>query len=153
MPPVRWPEPTDRPLIERLLGTLPLSERPFADIGGELGLREDMVIDRLHQLLAQGVLEHFGPLYVAAAGSGQPKFPVLQLPLAEFERDLVAATASGLPLLARPYEAVGAMLGTSGTQVREQLALMLQQGRLQRIGVVVAAGADPADEGPRASAP
>ena len=133
---------TDRRLIERLLGTLPLSERPFAEIGGELGLDEDAVIDRLHRLLSQGVLRHFGPLFLASPGTDQPAFAALQVPAAEFERDLVTATASGLPLLARPYEAVGAMLGASGTRVRAQLAAMLQQGRVQRIGVVLAATAD-----------
>lgn len=145
MPPVRLPDPTDRRLIDRLLGTLPLSERPFADIGRELGLSEDAVLDRLHQMLAQGVLGHFGPLFAAPPGTGQPAFAALQVPAAEFERDLVTATASGLPLLARPYEAVGAMLGASGTQVREQLAEMLQQGRLLRIGVVLATRAGLAD--------
>jgi DNA-binding Lrp family transcriptional regulator len=138
MLPARQPDATDRRLIDRLMGTLPLSERPFADIGHELGLSEDMVLDRLHLLLSQGVLGHFGPLYAAAPGTGQPAFAALQVPEAEFERDLVTVTASGLPLLARPYEAVGAMLGASGAQVRSQLATMLQQGRLLRIGVVVA---------------
>lgn len=132
------PDRTDWRLIARLQGTLPLSERPFSDIGSELGLEEDAVIDRLHGLLSQGVLGHFGPLFVAAPGTGQPAFAALQVPAAEFERDLVTATASGLPLLARPYEAVGAMLGASGDQVRGQLAEMLQQGRVLRIGVVLA---------------
>lgn len=145
MPPAGMPDRTDWRLIERLLGTLPLSERPFADIGSELGLAEDVVIDRLHHLLSQGVLKHFGPLFVAVPGTDQPAFAALQVPAADFERDLVTATASGLPLLARPYEAVGAMLGASGTRVREQLATMLQQGRIQRIGVVVVTTVDPAD--------
>ncbi len=146
MPPVRLPDPTDRRLINRLLDTLPLSERPFADIGRELGLSEDAVLDRLHRLLAQGVLGHFGPLFAAAPGTDRPAFAALQVPAAEFECDLVTATASGLPLLARPYEAVGAMLGASGTQVRAQLAAMLRQGRLLRIGVVVADRAGLADD-------
>ena len=41
--------------------------------------------------------------------------------LTDFDRELIAATQSGLPLVARPYEAVGAMLGVSGEQVRERL--------------------------------
>ena len=31
--------------------------------------------------------------------------------LSEFDRELIAATQSGLPLVPRPYEAVGAVLG------------------------------------------
>ena len=38
-----------------------------------------------------------------------------------FDRALIAATQGGLPLVARPYEAVGAMLGASGEQVRARL--------------------------------
>ena len=53
-----------------------------------------------------------------------------------FDRALIAATQGGLPLVARPYEAVGAMLGVSGEQVRERLGQMLEQGLIRRIGAV-----------------
>lgn len=56
--------------------------------------------------------------------------------LTEFDRELIAATQTGLPLVARPYEAVGAMLGVSGEQVRERLAQMLAEGLIRRIGAV-----------------
>ena len=58
------------------------------------------------------------------------------MPLDDFDRDLIAATQGGLPLVARPYEAVGAMLGVSGEQVRERLAQMLASGLIRRIGAV-----------------
>ena len=53
-----------------------------------------------------------------------------------FDRALIAATQGGLPLVARPYEAVGAMLGVPGEQVRERLAQMLDAGLVRRIGAV-----------------
>ncbi|RQO80817.1 AsnC family transcriptional regulator [Acidovorax sp. FJL06] len=53
-----------------------------------------------------------------------------------FDRALIAAVQGGLPLVARPYEAVGAMLGVSGEQVRERLASMLDEGLVRRIGAV-----------------
>jgi len=53
-----------------------------------------------------------------------------------FDRALVAATQGGLPLVARPYEAVGAMLGVPGERVRERLGQMLDQGLIRRIGAV-----------------
>lgn len=53
-----------------------------------------------------------------------------------FDRSLIAATQGGLPLVARPYEAVGAMLGVSGEQVRARLSQMLAQGLIRRIGAV-----------------
>lgn len=56
--------------------------------------------------------------------------------LDDIDRDLIAATQGGLPLLSRPYEAVGALLGISGEQVRERLDRMLQQGLVRRIGAV-----------------
>ena len=56
--------------------------------------------------------------------------------LDEFDRRLVAATQSGLPLVPRPYEALGAMLGTRGAAVRERLAQWLEQGLVRRIGAV-----------------
>ena len=56
--------------------------------------------------------------------------------LAEFDRRLIAATQSGLPLVPRPYEAIGATLGISGALVRERLAQWLRSGLVRCIGVV-----------------
>jgi DNA-binding Lrp family transcriptional regulator len=56
--------------------------------------------------------------------------------LSEFDRALIAATQGGLPLVARPYEAVGALLGVSGEAVQEHLERMLDQGLIRRIGAV-----------------
>ncbi len=56
--------------------------------------------------------------------------------LTDFDRELIAATQSGLPLVSRPFEAVGAMLGVSGERVRERLAQMIEQGLIRRIGAV-----------------
>lgn len=56
--------------------------------------------------------------------------------LSEFDRRLVKATQSGLPLVPRPYEALAAMLGTSSQAVRTRLAALLEQGLIRRIGAV-----------------
>ncbi len=56
--------------------------------------------------------------------------------LDDFDRALIAATQQGLPLVARPYDAVGERLGVSGAQVRERLAHMLACGLVRRIGAV-----------------
>ena len=226
----------DLRLLERLHGELPLSDRPFAEVAAELGLREDALIDRLRQLLSSGVLTRFGPLFQIERAGGRfvlaaiavpperwdavvaqvnahaevahnyrrehalnmwfvvateslaqadavlaaiqaetglevlafPKereyFVELRLPLRGsplharpaaappvahrpaapqamaaldgFDRALIAATQGGLPLVPRPYEAVGAVLGVSAEQVRERLAEMLMQGLIRRIGAV-----------------
>ena len=56
--------------------------------------------------------------------------------LDDFDRQLIAATQGGLPLVPRPYDAVGERLGVSGHQVRERLAQMLERGLIRRIGAV-----------------
>lgn len=58
------------------------------------------------------------------------------MPLDELDRRIIRATQSGLPLVRRPYEAVGAALGISGEQVRERLQAMLDEGLVRRIGAV-----------------
>lgn len=57
-------------------------------------------------------------------------------PLDPVDRQLVAATQSGLPLVPQPYEAVGAIVGISAPEVRERLAAMLERGLIRRIGAV-----------------
>ena len=56
--------------------------------------------------------------------------------LDDFDRARIAATQAGLPLVPRPYDAVGQQLGVSGQQVRERLAQMLESGLIRRIGAV-----------------
>jgi DNA-binding Lrp family transcriptional regulator len=56
--------------------------------------------------------------------------------LSEFDRQLIAATQGGLPLVARPYDAIAERLGVRSAQVRERLAQMQQGGLIRRIGAV-----------------
>lgn len=52
------------------------------------------------------------------------------------DRQLIAVTQSGLPLVPQPYEALGAMLDMSAQEVRERLGSMLARGLIRRIGAV-----------------
>ena len=54
----------------------------------------------------------------------------------DLDRRLILATQGGLPLVARPYDQLGADLGVSGEIVRERLEAMLSDGRIRRIGAV-----------------
>ncbi len=56
--------------------------------------------------------------------------------LEDLDRQIVRATQAGLPLVVRPYEAVGASLGISGEVVRQRLQAMLDRGVIRRIGAV-----------------
>ena len=56
--------------------------------------------------------------------------------LSDFDRQLIAATQAGLPLVAQPYDAIAGCLGVTSVQVRERLAQMLEEGLIRRIGAV-----------------
>ncbi|HET9337573.1 MAG TPA: Lrp/AsnC family transcriptional regulator [Casimicrobiaceae bacterium] len=49
---------------------------------------------------------------------------------------IVRATQAGLPLVARPYDAIAASLGVEPRVVIERLGAMLASGAIRRIGVV-----------------
>lgn len=60
----------------------------------------------------------------------------MELKLDPADRQLVAATQSGLPLVPQPYEAIGALIGLSSDEVRSRLASLLARGIIRRIGAV-----------------
>lgn len=93
--------PDDIRLITRLHGGLPLSERPFADVGAELGLGEDVVIARLRELLAQGVLTRFGPLFQIERAGGRFVLAALAVPEQRYEE--VTHEVNELPEVAHNY--------------------------------------------------
>ena len=98
---VATPDHIDLRLIDRLHGELPLTERPFADVGEELALSEDEVIERLRRLLASGTLTRFGPLFQIERAGGQFVLAALEVPEAEFVR--IAAIVNALPEVAHNY--------------------------------------------------
>ncbi len=122
-----WLAPQDARLLQLACGGLPLSNEPFADIGLSLGMGSDAVIERLRGMLGRGVINRVGPVYSIAADWSAAD---------TWERELLDATASGLPLVRQPFEAVGAQLGVSAERVLAQLAAWLADGRMLRIAVV-----------------
>jgi DNA-binding Lrp family transcriptional regulator len=50
---------TDRALLQEIEGGIPLSDRPFREIGEKMGLSETEVIGRLQVLRQQGVIRRF----------------------------------------------------------------------------------------------
>jgi DNA-binding Lrp family transcriptional regulator len=52
------------------------------------------------------------------------------------DRQLIVATQAGLPLVPRPYDAIGATLGIAGAEVRTRLERLLAGGAIRRIGAV-----------------
>jgi DNA-binding Lrp family transcriptional regulator len=94
-------EPRDARLLERLHGELPLTDHPFAEVGAELGMSEDEVLERLRRLLASGVLTRFGPLYQIERAGGRFVLAAMEVPSARF--DEVAAIVNAQPEVAHNY--------------------------------------------------
>ena len=77
--------PEDARLIDYLHGGFPLLDRPFAAVGQALGWSEERVIERLHQLLAQGVLTRFGPLFHIERAGGPFVLAAIEVPEERFD--------------------------------------------------------------------
>src|SRR5215471_9064529 len=56
--------------------------------------------------------------------------------LVEIDREIVRATQGGLPLVARPYHAVGHAIGIAPELEFARIEAMLADGRIRRIGAV-----------------
>ncbi|RMG38436.1 MAG: Lrp/AsnC family transcriptional regulator [Gammaproteobacteria bacterium] len=67
---------------------------------------------------------------------GVPSYSVRPRPLDVVDRRLVAATQAGLPLVERPYHAVGERIGVDGEEVIQRLKAMREQGIIRRLGAV-----------------
>ncbi|MEK7303497.1 MAG: AsnC family transcriptional regulator, partial [Pseudomonadota bacterium] len=52
------------------------------------------------------------------------------------DRQIIVATQSGLPRVARPYHAIAAQLGVAAEEVMRRLRRMLESGIIRRIGAV-----------------
>jgi DNA-binding Lrp family transcriptional regulator len=76
----------DRALINRLQRGFPVAERPYLQVAQELGCSEQELIGRLGNLLDQGVLTRFGPLYQVERLGGAYTLAAIQVPEADYDR-------------------------------------------------------------------
>jgi DNA-binding Lrp family transcriptional regulator len=117
---------------QRLMHGLTLDDQPFDILGAPLGMDGDAVIDLLRQWVGQGRVERVGMVLSESIP------PTANARDQALDQALLAACASGLPLVRRPYEALGAMLGVPASRVQARLADWLRCGRLLRIAAVPA---------------
>ena len=99
--------PDDARLINHLHGGFPLVDRPFAAAAEQLGWSEERVIERLHQLLAQGVLTRFGPLFQIERAGGQFVLAAIAVPEERF--DAVNLVVNSFPEVAHNYRRTHAL--------------------------------------------
>lgn len=99
--------PEDARLIDHLHGGFPLVDRPFAAVAEQLGWSEERVIKRLQQLLAQGVLTRFGPLFQIERAGGQFVLAAIAVPEERF--DVVNTVVNSFPEVAHNYRRTHAL--------------------------------------------
>ncbi|MCB1725140.1 MAG: Lrp/AsnC family transcriptional regulator [Gammaproteobacteria bacterium] len=93
--------PQAREFINRFQGGFPIVERPFHGVAAKLGMRETVLIQTITELLDQGVLSRFGPLYDATLLGGAVTLAALSAPEADYGR--IAETVNALPAVAHNY--------------------------------------------------
>jgi DNA-binding Lrp family transcriptional regulator len=91
----------DRKIINRLQGGFPISERPFQEAAAALGIDEAELIRRLQQMLEDGRLSRFGPLYHAEKLGGGLSLCAMAVPEERFEQ--VAEQVNAFPEVAHNY--------------------------------------------------
>jgi DNA-binding Lrp family transcriptional regulator len=93
---------TSRAIVNRLQGGFPLCPRPYAAAAQALGLDEETLLRKLAELLENGTLTRFGPMYDAERLGGAFTLCAMSVPAADFER--VAALVNAHPEVAHNYE-------------------------------------------------
>jgi DNA-binding Lrp family transcriptional regulator len=91
-----------RRIVNGLQGGFPLCPRPFRAAAAALDLQEEELIRKLAELLEQGVLTRFGPMFDVERLGGAFTLCALSVPAADFER--VAALVNAQPEVAHNYE-------------------------------------------------
>ena len=92
----------DRALVNRLQVGFPLCDRPFAEVGRELGLGEDETLTRLRALLDNGQLSRFGPMFNVERMGGAFCLCALSAPEERF--DGIADAVNAFPEVAHNYK-------------------------------------------------
>lgn len=97
----------DKRIINGLQGGFPLSERPYRDAAMVLGIAEADLIRRLSNLIDQGVLSRFGPMYDAERMGGAFCLCAMAAPAERFEE--IAACVNAHCEVAHNYERAHAL--------------------------------------------
>ena len=91
-----------RQFINRYQGGFPIEEQPFASAATELGTDAATLVSMARELLDDGVLSRFGPLYDASCMGGSLTLAALSVPEARF--DEVTSLVNDMPEVAHNYQ-------------------------------------------------
>lgn len=91
----------NRQLINHYQGGVPIVERPFASMSKELDCDEDSVISTISNLLDEGILSRFGPMYNSSCMGGGLTLSAMSVPEEHF--DQIAELVNRLPEIAHNY--------------------------------------------------
>ncbi|MGI9316127.1 MAG: siroheme decarboxylase subunit beta [bacterium] len=76
--------PGARKLINQFQGGFPIVKRPFLQVAAMLGMRESALITLVQDLVSNGVLSRFGPMYNASRMGGSQTLAALEVPQSRF---------------------------------------------------------------------
>lgn len=76
----------DRQIINELQRGFPIVEEPYKVAAQQFGIEESELIARLQNLLDEGVLSRFGPMYHAEKMGGGLSLAAMKIPAKDYER-------------------------------------------------------------------
>ena len=91
----------DRRIINALQVGFPICDAPYQQVAGQLGLTEQVLLERLQTLLDKGPLSRFGPLYHAELMGGALTLAAVKAPPERF--DEVTDIINAFPEVAHNY--------------------------------------------------
>lgn len=104
----------DQRILDCLAQGLPLVDRPYQVLASSCGLDEDSLVARIQALLAAGEFAALAPVRGSASAPESGSLAAR----------LLGVMQSGVPMVSRPFEALGAMLDVTGPAVCEALREM-----------------------------
>ena len=92
----------DRNLVNLLQDGIEVTEQPYRDVAARLGINEAQVVQRISNLLEDGYLSRFGPMFDAEKMGGAVSLCAMQVPPQEL--DEVADKVNAFAEVAHNYE-------------------------------------------------
>jgi len=116
-----------RHFINRYQGGFPVEEQPFASVAADLGTDPATLIRTIQELMDDGMLSRFGPLYDASSMGGSLTLAALSVPDDRF--DEVTQLVNDMPEVAHNYQREHAlnMWFVVATETPEQLQQTIER--------------------------